>query len=117
MSKTRIYQLAKDLGVSSKEMIEKLKEFDIEVANHMSALDDDEAELIIEFYSDGGKVESIPVEEEDEEDDDETEESKAARDRLKIDLQAIEDEEFEKKERHIKKSKSKKKKKQKQKRG
>ncbi len=64
MSKTRIYQLAKDLGVSSKEMIEKLKEFDIEVANHMSALEDDEAELIIEFFS--GEENTSVVEEEEE---------------------------------------------------
>ncbi len=105
MSKTRIYQLAKDLGVSSKEMIEKLKEFDIEVANHMSALDDDEAELITEFYSGGDKAEEAVVEEDEEDFDDDSEESQAARDRLKIDLQAIEDEEFEKKERNIKKSK------------
>lgn len=113
MSKTRIYQLAKDLGVSSKEMIEKLKEFDIEVANHMSALDDDEAELITEFYSGGDKAEEAVTEEDEEDFDDDSEESQAARDRLKIDLQAIEDEEFEKKERNIKKSKSKKKRKQK----
>ncbi len=113
MSKIRIYQLAKDLGVSSKEMIEKLKEFDIEVANHMSALEDEEAELIMEFYGDkgeaGAEVEAdVEVEAEAEEDLDHD----SQHDRHKIDLQAIEDEEFEKKERSIKKSKSKKKKKQ-----
>lgn len=105
MSKTRIYQLAKDLGVSSKEMIEKLKEFDIEVANHMSALEDDEAELIIEFYSgdaDAGKEAPTPEEVK-------QAEEAAHRERLKIDLEAIEDEEFAKKERGIKKSKKKKK--------
>ncbi len=113
MSKIRIYQLAKDLGVSSKEMIEKLKEFDIEVANHMSALEDEEAELIMEFYGDkgeaGAEVEAdVEVEADAEEDLDHD----SQHDRHKIDLQAIEDEEFEKKERAIKKSKSKKKKKQ-----
>ncbi len=115
MSKIRIYQLAKDLGVSSKEMIEKLKEFDIEVANHMSALEDEEAELIMEFYGDKGEagteVEAdVEVEAEAEAEEDLDHDSQ--HDRHKIDLQAIEDEEFEKKERSIKKSKSKKKKKQ-----
>jgi len=105
LSKTRIYQLAKDLGVSSKEMIEKLKEFDIEVANHMSALEDDEAELIIEFFSgsdDASKEAPTPEEIK-------QAEEAAHRERLKIDLEAIEDEEFAKKERGIKKSKKKKK--------
>ncbi|MFT9498283.1 translation initiation factor IF-2 [Anaerosolibacter sp.] len=50
MSKLRVYQLAKDLGISSKEVIEKLTEFGVEVANHMSALEEDEANIIIELY-------------------------------------------------------------------
>lgn len=111
MSKTRVYQLAKDLGVSSKEMIEKLKEFDIEVANHMSTLEEDEAELITEFFTgDQEEQDDTAVAE------DEDASSAHKDDRLKIDLEAIEDEEFEKKERNIKKSKTDKKKK-KQKRG
>lgn len=113
MSKIRIYQLAKDLGVSSKEMIEKLKEFDIEVANHMSALEDDEAELIMEFFSGEESAPEAEAETEVDEDAEALAREKAHNDRLKIDLEAIEDEEFEKKERSIKKSKSKKKKKQK----
>ncbi len=113
MSKIRIYQLAKDLGVSSKEMIEKLKEFDIEVANHMSALEDEEAELIMEFYGDKGEAGAeIEADVEVEADAEEDLDHDSQHDRHKIDLQAIEDEEFEKKERAIKKSKSKKKKKQ-----
>ncbi|MBB6216522.1 translation initiation factor IF-2 [Anaerosolibacter carboniphilus] len=50
MSKLRVYQLAKELGISSKEVIEKLSEFGVEVANHMSALEEDEANIIIELY-------------------------------------------------------------------
>jgi len=110
LSKIRIYQLAKDLDVSSKEMIEKLKEFDIEVANHMSALEDDQAELIVEYFTANGATLSTEEEEEAPVEEEEHEDHKD--DRLKIDLQAIEDEEFEKKERKIKKSKSAKKKKQ-----
>ncbi len=51
MSKTRVYQLAKEIGVSSKELINKLKEFDVEVVNHMSTLEDEAARLILEYYS------------------------------------------------------------------
>lgn len=50
MSKTRVYQLAKEIGVSSKELILKLKEFDLEVVNHMSTLEDEDANLILEYY-------------------------------------------------------------------
>ncbi|KXG75795.1 translation initiation factor IF-2 [Thermotalea metallivorans] len=50
MSKIRVYQLAKELGISSKELIEKLSEFGVEVANHMSTLEEDEASIIMEFY-------------------------------------------------------------------
>lgn len=51
MSKTRVYQLAKQIGVSSKELISKLKEFDLNVANHMSTLEDEDADLILEYYN------------------------------------------------------------------
>ncbi|MCT4564104.1 MAG: translation initiation factor IF-2 [Maledivibacter sp.] len=50
MSKTRVYQLAKELGVSSKELIAKLNEFGLDVVNHMSTLEDEETNLILEYY-------------------------------------------------------------------
>lgn len=50
MSKIRVYQLAKELGISSKELIEKLNEFGVEVVNHMSTLEEDEANIITELY-------------------------------------------------------------------
>ncbi|WP_110929453.1 translation initiation factor IF-2 [Bacillus massiliglaciei] len=40
MSKLRVYEYAKQKNVSSKEVITKLKEMNIEVTNHMTALDD-----------------------------------------------------------------------------
>ncbi|SHG93666.1 translation initiation factor IF-2 [Tepidibacter thalassicus] len=52
MSKTRVYKLAQEIGISSKELMEKLEELDIHVANHMSTLDEEEAELIIELLKD-----------------------------------------------------------------
>lgn len=51
LSKVRVYQLAKQLGVSSKELIEKLNELSVEVGNHMSTLDDEEANLLIELFT------------------------------------------------------------------
>lgn len=47
----RVYQLAKELGVTSKELIEKLKDLSVEVGNHMSTLEDEEASLLIELFT------------------------------------------------------------------
>jgi translation initiation factor IF-2 len=42
----RVFKLAKELGFSSKELIAKLKELNVEVKGHMSSIDDDTAEII-----------------------------------------------------------------------
>ena len=53
MSKIRVYELAKELGVSSKDLINLLmEEFSIEVKNHMSVIEDEDAELIKELIGD-----------------------------------------------------------------
>jgi len=44
----RVHQLAKDLGITSKELINKLHSLKIDVKGHMSALDDDTAFLVKE---------------------------------------------------------------------
>lgn len=55
MSKVRIYELAKDLNISSKELINVLKnEFNVDVKNHMSVLSDEDSELIKEYFTDAG---------------------------------------------------------------
>lgn len=51
MSKVRVYQLAKELGVTSKELINTLGEFDIEVSNHMSTIEDEAVDMMKELYS------------------------------------------------------------------
>ena len=52
MAKTRVYELAKELNISSKELIDVLlSEFSIKVKNHMSVLDEEDAELIKELFS------------------------------------------------------------------
>ncbi len=52
MQKTRVYKLAQELNMTSKELIEKLEELDIKVSNHMSSLSMEEAEVIIELLGD-----------------------------------------------------------------
>jgi len=44
----RVHQLAKELGITSKELIDKLHSLKIEAKGHMSALDDDTAFLVKE---------------------------------------------------------------------
>ncbi|WP_294351793.1 translation initiation factor IF-2 [uncultured Clostridium sp.] len=58
MSKIRVYELAKELNISSKELIEILMdEFNVEVKNHMSVIEDEDAELIRELLGDGSASE------------------------------------------------------------
>jgi translation initiation factor IF-2 len=60
MSKIRVYQLAKELELSSKDMVQKLNDLGIEVTNHMSAITDEEYELIqSELMSDDVKIEKV----------------------------------------------------------
>ncbi len=57
MSKIRVHELAKELNIESKELITILKEeFNIEVKNHMSTIEDEDAELIKELLA--GKEQS-----------------------------------------------------------
>lgn len=51
MSKVRVYQLAKELGITSKELINSLSEFDIEVSNHMSTIEDEAVDMMKELYN------------------------------------------------------------------
>ncbi len=51
MKKIRIYELARELGISSKDLIEKISELDINVGNHMSTLENEEAEIIRSLLS------------------------------------------------------------------
>ncbi len=52
MSKIRVYELAKELNISSKDLITLLMdEFNVEVKNHMSVIEDEDAELITELLT------------------------------------------------------------------
>ena len=46
MAKARVYELAKELGVGTKEILEQLKKKNVEVKNHMSTVEDNVAEEI-----------------------------------------------------------------------
>ena len=56
MSKIRVYELAKELNVSSKDLITLLmEEFGVEVKNHMSVIEDEDAALIQELIGENGR--------------------------------------------------------------
>src|SRR5512137_1108694 len=56
MSKTRVYELAKEFGIENKEFIAKLKTLGIAVKSHSSTLEDSEVERVRrEFASKGDK--------------------------------------------------------------
>lgn len=62
LSKIRVYELAKELNISSKDLINiLLDEFGVKVKNHMSVIDDEDAELIKELVGTGVDDESEVV--------------------------------------------------------
>ena len=58
MAKLRVYELARDLNMTNKELLEKLGGLDISVKSHMSSLDDETiARIKSELF--GAKEETI----------------------------------------------------------
>lgn len=55
MSKIRIYELAKLLGKSNKELMEILHSLDVEVKSHMSSIDTETAQLVEDTVLEAGK--------------------------------------------------------------
>ena len=51
MSKTRVHELAKTLNIGSKELVEKLKQMNIEVKSHMSVLTDEDVDKVLDVFS------------------------------------------------------------------
>ncbi len=58
LAKKRVYELAKQLNISNKDLIEKLNELGIDVNNHMSTVDEENAELVKELL--GGEKNEAP---------------------------------------------------------
>ena len=59
MSKIRIYQLAKRLDMSSKDLITELEELGIQVKNHMSVLEEDDEKLVMDLMDEESEAEDI----------------------------------------------------------
>jgi len=55
LEKKRVYTIAEELGIPSKELIAKLEELDIKVSSHMSTLTIEEADIIVEMLKEEGK--------------------------------------------------------------
>jgi len=63
LSKKRLYELAKELGLTSKDLINKAKEVNINVSNHMSTIESDEEKIIKNlFIKKVDSKENIPTE-------------------------------------------------------
>ncbi|WP_177208718.1 translation initiation factor IF-2 [Tindallia magadiensis] len=58
MSKMRVYQLAKELNIENKELINKLQDLNIKVNSHMSTIEEEDAALVIELITDENSSES-----------------------------------------------------------
>ncbi|MGL4798516.1 MAG: translation initiation factor IF-2 [Cellulosilyticaceae bacterium] len=58
MSKVRVYEIAKKLNISTKEIMNQLKEYGFEVHSHMSSLEDQEVKLIMAYYEELQKKEA-----------------------------------------------------------
>lgn len=58
MEKIRVYELAKQLNVSTKDLMSKLKDNKIEVKSHMSTLDKDQIAKVKSFYEKQKKVQT-----------------------------------------------------------
>ena len=58
MTKIKVYELAKELGRSSKELMEVLAEKNIEIKSHMSSLEEEDAQMLRKTFS--AKKEEAP---------------------------------------------------------
>ena len=61
MSKIRVHALAKEIGITSKELILKLNEIEIPVKNHMSTLESDDEEKVRKLYKKSSSENESPV--------------------------------------------------------
>jgi len=60
----RVHQLAKKIGISSKELLVKLKNLNVEVKGHMSAIDEETAEILMHELEAGTSKEKENVKKE-----------------------------------------------------
>ena len=60
MSKIKVYELAKELGLQSKDLVEFLKGKEIEVKSHMSSVEEGEAAIARKAFAKEAKAEKKP---------------------------------------------------------
>ena len=60
MSKIKVYELAKELGVSNKEIVDFLRSKNIEVKTHMSSVEDADADVVRNTFPKGEKTADKP---------------------------------------------------------
>ncbi len=56
LAKIRVYELAKELKMTSKDLISKIKDLDLDINSHMSSLEEEEAEMIKELIEEEKKL-------------------------------------------------------------
>jgi translation initiation factor IF-2 len=64
LEKKRVYTIADEIGITSKELIAKLEELDIKVSSHMSTLTREEADIIVEMFKEEKAIKVKPKEKE-----------------------------------------------------
>ncbi len=55
MSKVRVYEIAKQLNISNKELIDIINDLGLNVRNHMSALEEEDQKLIMDLFNEKNK--------------------------------------------------------------
>ena len=61
MDKIRAYELSKDMGFPSKEIVKVLHDYEVTTKNHMSALTEYELDVIFEYYTQKYQVEDFSM--------------------------------------------------------
>ena len=59
MTKIKAYELSKGFGIPSKEIVKVLHDYRVSDKNHMSALDENELDVIFEYYTQKNQVEDF----------------------------------------------------------
>lgn len=66
MKKIRVYELAKELKMTSKDLIKKMNDLELDVNSHMSTLDGEEVKVVKEFFEQENESEETDEESEEE---------------------------------------------------
>lgn len=67
MARLRVYELARQLEMDTRDLMKELKELGIEVKSHMSYIDEETVNLLLEMYSEEDELEDELIYEEYEE--------------------------------------------------